>query len=291
MRRPALPAATWRRTSWPGSGTSGSGATPTAERPASGKPSCAASPEPGAPACSAGWRGVRSGARGGRRRGPSGTSWRASSGASTPGPGGRWRRSTSPHSGTGRGRARGCRRPWPGPAPAGLRLVPVAEYPQLGDDALTGHGPGQEVGGAHELGDELRGRVVVDDLRRGDLLDPPMREDAHAIGDGEGLLLIVRDEDRGGLRVPENGLDLLPHLRAKVGVQVGERLVEEQQGGSGRQRAGHRHPLLLPAGQLVRVAVAEPPQADQVEHPRHPSPAGRPRQPAEAEADTGFYGG
>ena len=53
---------------------------------------------------------------------------------------------------------------------------------------------------------------------------------------------------------PQDLLDLVAHLRAQVGVEVREGLVEEQQRGRGRQRARHRHPLLLAAGQLVGVA-------------------------------------
>ena len=41
--------------------------------------------------------------------------------------------------------------------------------------------------------------------------------------------------------------DLEAHLLAQVGVEVRQRLVEEQDLGLHDQRAGHRHPLLLAA--------------------------------------------
>ena len=118
----------------------------------------------------------------------------------------------------------------------------------------------------------------------------PRCEHAHAVGEGEGLLLVVGDEHRGGPGVAQDGLDVVPHLRAEVGVEVGERLVEEQQGGRGRQRPRHRHPLLLAAGQLVRVAAAEPGQPHQVEHVADPRPPRRPVQAVQAEADIVVHG-
>ena len=45
-------------------------------------------------------------------------------------------------------------------------------------------------------------------------------------------------------------LDLEPHLGAQLGVQVAERLVEEEHRGREDEGAGQRHPLLLAAGQL-----------------------------------------
>ena len=54
-------------------------------------------------------------------------------------------------------------------------------------------------------------------------------------------------------------LDDVAHLArqplAHVDVEVGERLVEEQELGLRRERAGERDALLLAAGQLVRILV------------------------------------
>src|SRR5207253_6267841 len=43
-------------------------------------------------------------------------------------------------------------------------------------------------------------------------------------------------------------------LRLRGGVERGERLVEDHDGGIRRERAGDRNALALPAGELVRVA-------------------------------------
>ena len=111
---------------------------------------------------------------------------------------------------------------------AGLATLVVAEDPDLGHDALGGHHPRQEIRGAHELGDERRGRAMVDGLRRPELFQPPRVQHADLVGDGEGFLLVVGHEDRRRFRGAEDLLHLVAHLRAQVGVEVRERLVEEQ---------------------------------------------------------------
>ncbi len=56
-------------------------------------------------------------------------------------------------------------------------------------------------------------------------------------------------------------------LLAQPGVERGERLVEQDQGGLGSQRPGERDALLLPTGELVRVPPGDGRrQLDQVEH-------------------------
>ncbi len=52
-------------------------------------------------------------------------------------------------------------------------------------------------------------------------------------------------------------LDLDPQLVAELGVEVGERLVEQEHGGVAHQRAADRDPLALAAGELVRAAVEQ----------------------------------
>ena len=52
-------------------------------------------------------------------------------------------------------------------------------------------------------------------------------------------------------------LDLDPQLVPELGVEVGERLVEEEHGGVADQGPADRHPLALPARELVRAAVEQ----------------------------------
>ena len=59
--------------------------------------------------------------------------------------------------------------------------------------------------------------------------------------------------------------DLLAQLHPDLGVERGQRLVEQQHLRLDRERAGQRHPLLLAAGDLVRVAVGVVAEADELE--------------------------
>ena len=63
-------------------------------------------------------------------------------------------------------------------------------------------------------------------------------------------------------------LDLHAHLDAQLGVQVGQRLVEQEQQRIAHQRASHRHALALPAGELRRLAVQQCLDLQQLRHTR-----------------------
>ena len=62
------------------------------------------------------------------------------------------------------------------------------------------------------------------------------------------------------------GADFLAQRHAHLGVERRQRLVEQQQLRLRRQRAGQRHALLLAAGKLVGIAVAELRQLDELQH-------------------------
>ena len=89
---------------------------------------------------------------------------------------------------------------------------------------------------------------------------------ADAVGDREGLLLVMRHEDRGRAA----GLQDLPHLgaktRAELDVEARERFVHQQEGGARREGARERDALLLAAGQLMRIACALRVPVRRVEH-------------------------
>jgi hypothetical protein len=95
----------------------------------------------------------------------------------------------------------------------------------------------------------------------------------------------VSDVDSRRRRLADQRGDLHPHPLAQVGVQVGQRLVAQDQAGVGDQRPGQRDPLLLTAGQLVRVAAGQGAQPDPAEHLLRPGPAFAPGQvpPAQRE--------
>ena len=63
------------------------------------------------------------------------------------------------------------------------------------------------------------------------------------------------DVDRGDAEPLLQPRDLGAHLAAQLGVEVGQRLVEEERVGLADDRAAHRDALALAAGQVARLAL------------------------------------
>ena len=114
-----------------------------------------------------------------------------------------------------------------------------------------------EVGAADEARDEAAPRPAVEDVRRIDLLDAALVHHHDAVGRHHRLGLVVRDVDGGDLELVVQAADLEAHLLAQVGVEVGQRLVEQQHLRLDHDGARQRHALLLAARQLGRIAALE----------------------------------
>jgi hypothetical protein len=91
---------------------------------------------------------------------------------------------------------------------------------------------------------EVHGRALLDDAAAAHDRDP--------VRHGHRLFLVVSHVDR---RDPERALqlaDLVSHLYAQLGVEIGQRLVEQQHARPDDDRARERDALLLAAGELAR---------------------------------------
>ena len=97
---------------------------------------------------------------------------------------------------------------------------------------------------------ELVGRLLVHVPRRADLLDAPLAHHDDLVGDLHRLLLVVRDDHRGRVRLVVEPPEPVSQLRPDAGVQRAERLVEEEHSRVDRERAGEPHALPLPAREL-----------------------------------------
>ena len=100
-------------------------------------------------------------------------------------------------------------------------------------------------------------RPVVEFQRRPDLLDDAVMHDHDLVGHGHGLDLVVGDIDRRGLEALVQFLDLGAHLDAKLGVEIGERLVEQENLRIAHDRPAHGDTLALAAGELARIACQQ----------------------------------
>ena len=150
----------------------------------------------------------------------------------------------------------------PSEAAGGLatgRVSPVSV-----DEAPALQMPLEEVHGrrADEAGDEEVGRPVVEFERRSDLLDHAIVHHHDLVGHGHGLDLVVGDVDGGGLQPLVQGLDLRAHGDAQLGIEVGERLVEEEDLRIAHDGASHGDALALAARELARIAVEKLAQAE-----------------------------
>src|SRR5439155_11181801 len=94
-------------------------------------------------------------------------------------------------------------------------------------------------------------------LFRSELVDPAAIHDRDQVGRGHGLGLVVGDVDGGVAIFIMQATDFEPHLLAQIGVEVGERLVEQQGLRLDDQRARQRHALLLPAREFAGIALRQ----------------------------------
>ena len=82
--------------------------------------------------------------------------------------------------------------------------------------------------------------------------------------------MIVGHDDGGDAQLLLDALDLHLHLYPELGVQVGEGLIQQQNGGTGHQSPGQGHPLLLTAGELPGITLVHAGKLYQSEHVLHP---------------------
>ncbi len=143
----------------------------------------------------------------------------------------------------------------------------------------------QAVAFAEEPGDVGGGGMIVEGVRRAHLQQHPFLHDAHAVGQGHRLVLIVRDEQEGDAEGFLHLHQLLAQRLAERGVEGGERLVEQQDFGLVDERPRQRHPLRFAAAQPARVGVFESPQVHDLQQLLHPLRDFRLRHFADAGAD------
>ena len=144
----------------------------------------------------------------------------------------------------------------------------------------------QERGLPDELRGEARHRAVVEIVGRAPLLEATVAQQADAVGEREGVLLVVGDHQRRGTERLEQRAQFADQPLAQRDVEARERLVEQQRRGTRRERARHRDTLLLAAGQLRRVRVgmqSASPTSSSISHGARASLV--PRECAQAELD------
>ncbi len=108
-----------------------------------------------------------------------------------------------------------------------------------------------------EAGDEQVGGQVVDILRWTQLLQDPARHHSDAIAERHRLHLVVGDVDGRDVHPLVQPLQIPADLHAELGVQVRQRLVQQERRRLTDERPAHRDALPLPAGELRRPPAEE----------------------------------
>ncbi len=107
--------------------------------------------------------------------------------------------------------------------------------------------------GADDLRDRAAGRASG-----GQIDDPVHRRQ-------EGIHLVGGDQNRD-LLLGSDAPEQRHHLLGAAEVEVGQRLVEEQEAGPVDQGMGNQNPLLLTARELAHPGISEGARANRVEH-------------------------
>ena len=124
-----------------------------------------------------------------------------------------------------------------------------------------------------ERGHEAVRRTPVEIARRADLEQLAVPQDGDPVGHRQRFFLVVGHVEDGCPRLAVDAPDLLLHPDAQRPIERSQRLVHQQQRRLERERPGDRHPLLLTAGELARIALAVAVQLDQRQHLLHPATA------------------
>ena len=118
-------------------------------------------------------------------------------------------------------------------------------------------------------GDEEVGRLVVEQLGRPLLLKHALAHDDDPVAHRHRLDLVVRDEDRRHPELLLEARDLGAHLDAQLRVEVGERLVHEEDLRLPDEGPPHRDPLALAAGEVARPTLEMLGEAEELGGRRH----------------------
>ena len=104
---------------------------------------------------------------------------------------------------------------------------------------------------------EQVGWTVVDFLRAAELAYLAILHHGNQRAERHGLDLIVRHVHDAGLEPLVQLFDLVPHLYPELGIEIGQRLVEQEQSRIACDRPAHGYALTLPARELARFAVEQ----------------------------------
>ena len=105
-------------------------------------------------------------------------------------------------------------------------------------------------------GENVRG-PIIEVQRRTDLLDLTLVDHDDAVRERHRLDLIVGDIDHRALQLAVQFRQFVTHLHAQLGIEIGERLVEQEDLRIADDRPTDRDPLTLATRQLMRQPIQQ----------------------------------
>ena len=114
---------------------------------------------------------------------------------------------------------------------------------------------GQPIHRADEVSDKARGGTVIDVLRCPNLRDASVGHHGDAIAQRHRFGLIVRHIDGGDGERAQQPIDVDAQTLAQLGVERGQRFIEQQHARLHGERPRERDALSLPSRQLIDAAL------------------------------------
>ncbi len=108
---------------------------------------------------------------------------------------------------------------------------------------------------ADEAGNPFVDRMIVDFLWRAELLQHAVVHDGDAVRHRQCLELIMGHIDHGRAQLALHDLELAPHVGTQLGIEMRDRLIEQEQLGLAHDRPPDGGPLFLAAGEFTRTAL------------------------------------
>ena len=140
-----------------------------------------------------------------------------------------------------------------------------ASAEELHESVLKHHAV-EDIAFADEIRNEGVFRLVVNILRRTDLLDAALVHDDDGVGHRKRLLLIVSYIYKSNAHRLLNTLELVLHILAETQIQSAQGFVEQQHLGAVHERTSNCDTLLLTAGELSHSAVFKTLEAHYLKH-------------------------
>src|SRR5690349_1910701 len=107
------------------------------------------------------------------------------------------------------------------------------------------------------ISNEKVGRGIENLFGRARLYDAAGAHHEHTVGDGHGVRLVVRNQEKARARAAVKFCDFATELCTMLRIKVAERFVEEEDRGIADNRPRERHALALTAGELCGLSIEQ----------------------------------